>query len=190
MFEPLPKAFISGVSDYNAVLWTMRWELTESYFIIIFIIVLSPLKQKNMFCCWLFMTLLLLFMVPAIAAFCMGLLISYIFTDKKSLCLTLQNKWPVKAVVLTLIPVLCLLVAVSNKFGLEKNGGALEIITAALAVGSLTFIKSFQIFFSKEALINYSVCPFYGVKMQKHTLKTDFRGFNQCCPNEPPRPEV
>jgi peptidoglycan/LPS O-acetylase OafA/YrhL len=37
MFESLPKAFISGVSDYNAVLWTMRWELTGSYFIIIFI---------------------------------------------------------------------------------------------------------------------------------------------------------
>jgi transposase len=33
----------------------------------------------------------------------------------------------------------------------------------------------------REALINSSVCPFYGVKMQKHTLKTDFRGFNQCC---------
>jgi peptidoglycan/LPS O-acetylase OafA/YrhL len=150
MLESLPKAFINGISDYNAVLWTMSRELTGSYFIIIFILVLYPLKQKKMFYCWFLVTLPLLFFNTAAAAFCMGLLISYIFTNKKNLCAKIQNNPLVKTAVLAAISVLCVLVAVSNKSGFFRIGGALKIITAALTVGSLLFIKTFQNFFSTK----------------------------------------
>jgi peptidoglycan/LPS O-acetylase OafA/YrhL len=150
MLESLPKAFISGTSDYNAVLWTMRWEITGSYFIIILIVVLYPLKRKKMFFCWLFITALLLFLTPELAAFCMGMAISYIFTDKKNICAALENNRLVKTAVLAAILALCLVVAIFNKMGFYRIGSGLKIITAALAVGSLTFIKTFQAFFSNN----------------------------------------
>jgi peptidoglycan/LPS O-acetylase OafA/YrhL len=149
MLRALPESFITGVNSYNAVLWTMRWELLGSYFIIIFIIVLYPLKQKKMFFVWLFVTALLLFFSTAIAAFSFGLLISRVFTDKKDRLAALRHGRSVKIITVATILALCVLVSVFNKFGFERRiGGALKIIAAALAVGSLTFIKTLQRFFS------------------------------------------
>jgi peptidoglycan/LPS O-acetylase OafA/YrhL len=150
MLESLQKAFINGTSDYIAVLWTMHWEIIGSYFIVIFIIVLYPLKQNKMFFCWLFVTALLLLFTPAVAAFCMGLAISYIFADKRNICTALENNRLVKTAALASIPVLCIAVAIFNKIGFFRVGGALKIIAAALAVGSLTFIKTFRAFFSNK----------------------------------------
>jgi peptidoglycan/LPS O-acetylase OafA/YrhL len=150
VLEALPKSFITGVNCYNAVLWTMRWELLGSYFLIIFIIVLYPLKQKKMFYFWLFVTALLLFFATAVAAFSFGLLISHIFVDRNDKLAALRQGGFVKIITAAAILVLCVLVSVFIKFGFERISGALKIITAALAVGSLTFIKTLQRFFSNR----------------------------------------
>jgi peptidoglycan/LPS O-acetylase OafA/YrhL len=148
MLMALPESFITGVNCYNAVIWTMRWELLGSYFLIIFIIVLYPLKQKKMFFVWLFVTTLLLFFSTAVAAFSFGLLISRVFADRKDKLAVLRHDRFLKIITVATILALCVLVSVFNKFGFERIGGALKIIAAALTVGSLTFIKTLQRFFS------------------------------------------
>jgi peptidoglycan/LPS O-acetylase OafA/YrhL len=150
MIKSIPGVFLTGNSKYNGVLWTMRYEFFGSYYIVLFIVALHYSDNYRKTLVWIISTAGLLYMLPQIACFNFGMLIAFVYIEKRYFIERIQRNKLVKILTIIFTGLSYGLNLLMGQLGIAGIQAILSTATAFLFVFSITFINIFQCVFSSK----------------------------------------